>query len=155
LPYSPEYRPVESDEGVLAMERVAQATGGRERVDLAGIWKELPKQPRLIDLTPFLLGVAIVLLLLEVLERRTGMVSRRRLALRRDREESPRVVPIPPKRPAQRITIPAAKATLSQGASKEDSVSKVSDQSKKEEQQIGDALSRARRRAKDRIRSKE
>jgi Mg-chelatase subunit ChlD len=155
LPYSPEYRPVESDEGVLAMERVAQATGGRERVDLAGIWKELPKQPRLIDLTPFLLGVAIVLLLLEVLERRTGMVSRRRLALRRDREESPRVVPIPPKRPAQRITIPAATANLGQPASKEDSVSKVSDQSEKEGQQIGDALSRARRRAKDRIRSKE
>ena len=151
LPYSPEYRPVEADEGVLAMERVAQATGGRERVDLSGIWKELPKQPRLIDLTPLLLGIAILLLLLEVLERRTGMVARRRFALRRDREESPRVAPVLPKRTSRRITAPGAKASVNQPSKPQGaSVPSVSDQAEKEEEGIGDALTRARRRAKDR-----
>ena len=151
LPYSPEFKPAEADEGVLALERVAQATGGRERVDLAGIWKELPKLPRLIDLTPLLLGMAIMLLLLEVLERRTGMVSRRRLALRRDREVPREPSPVVAAQRHRPIPAPAAGANLRQQkttASKAP-IAAASDQSEKEKG-MSDALSLARRRAKDR-----
>jgi hypothetical protein len=76
LPYSPEFRPADNDRGMLALERLARATGGKERVELAGVWKELPRYPRRVPVGPWLLGAALVLLLLEVLERRTGLLSR-------------------------------------------------------------------------------
>ncbi|MFN0109021.1 MAG: VWA domain-containing protein [Blastocatellia bacterium] len=75
LPYSPEFKPVEIDEGQTALARLADATGGKERLELSGIWKDLPRQPRLIELAPWLLLTAIGLLLIEVLERHTGLVT--------------------------------------------------------------------------------
>ena len=75
LPYSPEYEPAASGSGLAALEHLARATGGKERVDLTGIWAELPREPRLVELAPWLLITAVVLLLLEVLERRTALVS--------------------------------------------------------------------------------
>ena len=78
LPYSPEYAPVspgDGDRGRIALEKFARATGGSERIELAGIWMDLPKRPRSFPLAPYLLIAAIVFLLLEVLERRTGLVS--------------------------------------------------------------------------------
>jgi len=75
LPYSPEFKPVDADEGATALARLAQATGGKERLELPGVWKDLPRQPRLIELSPWLLMLAILLLLVEVLERHTGLVS--------------------------------------------------------------------------------
>jgi uncharacterized membrane protein len=78
LPYSPEFQPAEGDRGVPALERMAQATGGKERVELPGIWKELPRRPRYISIAPWLLLAAVLLLVLEVLERRTGVLSRQK-----------------------------------------------------------------------------
>jgi hypothetical protein len=54
----------------------------------------MPRQPRLIGLAPWLLSAALVLLLLEVFERRTGLVSRqqRRLVWRRERTPAPKPV---------------------------------------------------------------
>lgn len=75
LPYSPEFKPVNPEDGAAALARLAQATGGKERLDLSGLWKELPRQPRLIELAPWLLFLALAVLLLEVLERHTGLVS--------------------------------------------------------------------------------
>ncbi len=75
LPYSPEFKPVEADEGQAALTKLAQATGGKERLELSGVWKDLPRQPRLIELAPYLLLTAILLLLIEVLERHTGLVT--------------------------------------------------------------------------------
>ena len=76
LPYSPEFNPAQAGGGLAALERLARATGGKERLELTGIWKELPKAPRRVDITPWLLLAAVVLLLLEVLERRTGFLLR-------------------------------------------------------------------------------
>jgi Mg-chelatase subunit ChlD len=76
LPYSPEYAPAEAGTGLAALERLARASGGKERLDLAGIWSELPKQARMMPIGHWLLLAAVVLILLEVLERRTGLVSR-------------------------------------------------------------------------------
>src|SRR5205823_7951486 len=77
LPYSPEYAadPGEGDHGRDALERLARATGGVERVELSGVWHDLPRRPRVFPLAPWLLLAAVVCLLLEVLERRTGLVS--------------------------------------------------------------------------------
>ncbi len=63
LPYSPEFKPASSEEGQSALARLAQATGGRERIDLSGVWKDLPRRPRLIGLAPWLLCLSNHLML--------------------------------------------------------------------------------------------
>ena len=75
LPYSPEYKPALRDTGPIALKQLARATGGRERISLPEIWDDLPKVPQYLSLTPWLLLIAIGLLLLEILERRTGILS--------------------------------------------------------------------------------
>jgi hypothetical protein len=77
LPYSPEFHPVENNRGQATLEQLARTTGGKERLDLTGVWMELPRHRRLVRLAPWLLSVAVVLLLLEVFERRSGLLSRR------------------------------------------------------------------------------
>jgi Mg-chelatase subunit ChlD len=78
LPYSPEYAPAPlgagDDRGRSALEKLARSTGGVERVDLSGVWKDMPQRPRSVPLASWLLLAAVVCLLLEVLERRTGLV---------------------------------------------------------------------------------
>jgi hypothetical protein len=76
LPYSPEYTPDHDERGPRTLELLARATYGRERVELPVVWKELPRQVRLLPLAPYLLGAALLLLLLEVLERRTAILSK-------------------------------------------------------------------------------
>jgi hypothetical protein len=58
---------------------------------LAGIWKDLPRQPRQIAIGTWLLMAALVLLLLEVLERRTGLLARQRRLIQTAAQESARV----------------------------------------------------------------
>jgi hypothetical protein len=77
LPYSPEFKPLSGEEGQSALARLGQATGGNERVEFSGAWKDLPRLPRLVKLSPWLLMLATVLLLIEVLERHTGLISAR------------------------------------------------------------------------------
>ena len=57
------------------MEQLAKATDGSVRIDLRGIWEDLPQQTRLIELAPWLLIAALLLLLLEILKRRIGLLS--------------------------------------------------------------------------------
>lgn len=76
LPYSPEFAPEQPGRGAVALAQLAAATGGRERVHLPQIWAELPVKRRFVELTPWLLIVAVVLFLLEILERRTGWLFR-------------------------------------------------------------------------------
>lgn len=77
LPYSPEFKPAPDESGLATMERLAKASGGKARINLGGIWDDLPRQPRLIGFAPWLLIGALLLLLLETLERRTGLLSMR------------------------------------------------------------------------------
>jgi Mg-chelatase subunit ChlD len=77
LPYSPEFQPAEKGRGLATLEHLARASGGKERLELAEVWKELPRHVRFVPLTPWLLSAAVVLLLLEVFERRSGLLSRR------------------------------------------------------------------------------
>ena len=75
LPYSPEYEPIATDTGQEALDRLAAVTGGVARATLPDIWKDVPHRPRFISLEPWLLIAAAVVLLLEVLQRRTGLLS--------------------------------------------------------------------------------
>jgi uncharacterized membrane protein/Mg-chelatase subunit ChlD len=70
LPYSPELAPAAAGEGRAALERIARATGGKERIEVAGVWRDLAVRRHSIPLRMFLLLAAVLVLLLEVLERR-------------------------------------------------------------------------------------
>lgn len=122
LPYSPEYAPDEDERGPRTLELLARATLGRERVELPVVWKELPRQVRLLPLAPYLLAAALLLLLLEVLERRTALLSKQgRLVLRLSRtatgakgglfERRPSVAAPPPPEPTMQLPkVPVAPA---------------------------------------------
>jgi hypothetical protein len=75
LPYSPEFQPQKAGRGVAELERLAKSTGGCERVNLADVWRDIPKRPQQIPLGPYLLLAAVLLFLLEVVQRRTGLLS--------------------------------------------------------------------------------
>ncbi len=75
LPYSPEYLPREPGRGAESLRRLAVATGGRVRVDLSEVWADIPRAPQWVSLMPYLLLAAVCLLLLEVAERRTALLS--------------------------------------------------------------------------------
>lgn len=77
LPYAPEYAPAEPAAGQLALERLARTTGGRRRLDVADVWRDFERRPRTVEMGPWLAGLAALLLLVEVLERRTALLSGR------------------------------------------------------------------------------
>jgi Mg-chelatase subunit ChlD len=77
LPYSPEFVPDTTGRGAATLKRLAHATGGEDRIDLAKIWRSLPAHLRRVSLTPWLVVMAILLFLAEILQRRTGIFSMR------------------------------------------------------------------------------
>ncbi|MGE0126591.1 MAG: VWA domain-containing protein [Blastocatellales bacterium] len=153
LPYSPEFKPVSGEEGQMALARLAQATGGKERVELSGVWKDLPRLPRLIELAPWLLMISVFLLLVEVLERHTGLISARLLPeLKRGRER------IRESRPVSLKRFQAGKKgeSVAPAAPKvEDARRSVPEVEKAEPAAILDALKQARQQARQRTESKE
>lgn len=153
LPYSPEFKLVSGEEGQTALARLAQATGGKERVELSGVWKDLPRLPRLIELAPWLLMLATVLLLIEVLERHTGLISARLLPeLKREAERIREARVVRLKRPrADKTTEIVAPAT----PKIEDACQSVPEAEKAEPAAILDALKQARQKASERTGSTE
>ncbi len=75
LPYSPEFRPSDESAGRRLLALLADRTGGRERGELTSIWSDLPESIRIFALQPWLFSLAIVLLILEVAERRVGVLA--------------------------------------------------------------------------------
>src|SRR5690606_36963712 len=67
--------PVQEGRGPQTLQRLARATSGVERIEPASIWADLVRRPRYFDIGHWLLIAAAVILLLEVLERRTGALS--------------------------------------------------------------------------------
>jgi Mg-chelatase subunit ChlD len=74
LLYSPEYRP-RTGNGRETLRTLANMTGGVARAELASLWGDLPTVDRRVSVAHWLWLLAVVLILLEVLERRTGWVS--------------------------------------------------------------------------------
>ena len=150
LPYSPEFRPVEADSGLLALENLGKATGGRERANLASVWKDLPRLPRMLDMTPWLLAMSLILLLAEVLERRTGLLSSRRPGRLRMRKAADEVTPAAIRGKSTRPVLetkPVASATSGDGIQ----APAGSATAEKGGPGLDDALSLARRQASARI----
>ncbi|HOW65216.1 MAG TPA: VWA domain-containing protein [Candidatus Paceibacterota bacterium] len=75
LPYSPEFEAEAGDRGMDALKQLAAATGGEDRLDLAKIWNVLPTRLRRVPLAPWLLIAAMVLFLVEILQRRTSILT--------------------------------------------------------------------------------
>ncbi len=74
LLYSPEYRPRTGD-GRDTLRTLADITGGVARTELASLWNDLPTVDRRVSVAHWLWLLAVVVILLEVVERRTGWVS--------------------------------------------------------------------------------
>jgi hypothetical protein len=160
LPYSPEFEPVEPYVGASTLARLAKATYGVERVKLGDIWSDVPKRPRLVSMQPWLLILAVVILLVEVFERRTGLIGAIRLkpisaafnwagALRKRKpvihiEDKPQVIPGVTSMP---LKIPQAQTAAAKAETKP-----AENQKEKTPADAGliDALNRARRSAKSR-----
>jgi len=86
MAYSPEFAPAGADRGRATLAALSRATGGRSRASVEKVWDDLPRRPRLIELSPWLLLAAVLVFLLEVFERRSGLLSigrRRELKQRR------------------------------------------------------------------------
>ncbi|GHT33892.1 hypothetical protein FACS189427_00260 [Planctomycetales bacterium] len=89
LPYPPEYQPSLSingtaGKGLETLRQLASATGGVERTDISGIWKDIPKVPRYYPLSTLLLYTAVICFVLEIFQRRTGYLSRLPLRLKKN-----------------------------------------------------------------------
>jgi uncharacterized membrane protein len=162
LPYSPEFKPIGAERGPSTLARLAAATSGIERLDIPAVWEALPKLPRRIDLSPFILSAALLMFLLEVLERRTGAVA---LVLSAGRVRRPTVIedePKPVKKPARRAGSnqkprPQKPAKTPAEASappavEEPSAAASASSSPEPTGSVMDALTQARRRAEDRTR---
>ncbi|MBQ7731520.1 MAG: VWA domain-containing protein [Lentisphaeria bacterium] len=74
LPYSPEFTPNRTSGRELA--ETLRACGGRERIAVEDIWKDIPKRLRAFPLTPIFCLAAILLFLLEIAERRFLLIGR-------------------------------------------------------------------------------
>lgn len=75
LAYSPEFKPADRRGAAEDMAAIAEPTGGMERIDVGGIWDDLPVKKQLVSLVPWLVGLAVIAFLLEIFERRTGLLS--------------------------------------------------------------------------------
>jgi hypothetical protein len=148
LPYSPEYLPQRAGKGVAALEQLAKSTGGCQRLNLGDIWRDVPRRPRLISLTPYLLLAAVVVFLLEVVQRRTGLLSIRwKLPTLRWRWKfaSARPASISPVETTEKVpAAPAAKKSLPAATKKPPAKTETGNEG------MLDALSQAQRRARTR-----
>jgi Mg-chelatase subunit ChlD len=160
LPYSPEYRPPDANEGARALERLARATGGIERLNLADVWKDIPRQPRFISAAPYLLLAAVVVFLLEVIERRTALLSsfwfRLRLPRFRSRARSQPVPAAAGQPAASRATVLTAGPAAESPAEPPAMPAPPATEPKKESADTGmlDALAHAQQRARKRTERK-
>lgn len=80
LLYSPEYLP-QSRDGRATLQSLADTTYGQARAELGAIWDDLVPIQRFASVAHWLWLAAVVLLLLEVLERRTSWVSQLFIAI--------------------------------------------------------------------------
>lgn len=150
LPYSPEFQPASDDKGAPVMAKLASVTGGVERLSLPDIWGDIPKQKRMIYIGRWLLIAAVVLLLLEVFQRRTGLLATIPNIMRlrkKEREAETKVATAKvktkrPKRPGKKTIQPEPKLTAKKA--KEEPA----------ESELLSAMSKARRKAKARTRKK-
>ncbi|MBB6428833.1 VWA domain-containing protein [Algisphaera agarilytica] len=99
LLYSPEYRPNTRD-GRTTLQLLADITQGQARAELGSIWDDLVPIERFATIAHWLWLAVVVLLLLEVLERRTSWVSQLSIAVYGRRRQA-KAAPSPSEAPAK------------------------------------------------------
>ena len=132
LLYDPEYAPAaagEASRGPATLAALTRVSGGVRRADLSAVWDDLPEVPRLVPLAWILWLAAAAVLLLEVLERRTGWLSAPAEGRGASGGEAGANKPAPPAKPAP--AVPAEPAAPSPG--------------------LGSAFDAASRRGRDRL----
>ena len=75
LMYSPEFEPTKTLDSKYSIPRLSSLTGGKERANLESIWQDMPVTVRTRPIAKWLVLAALIFLLLEVLEHRTGLIS--------------------------------------------------------------------------------
>jgi hypothetical protein len=130
-----------------ALERIARATGGCERLNLADIWKDIPKKPQWIGLAPYLLIAAVVIFLLEVVERRTSLLSIRWKPLRLPRAAGRALKRVLPAGKGRRKSAADAPPTLPPASAPQTPAASPAVAEKVEGQEMHDAFAQARQRA--------
>ncbi len=70
LPYAPEFEPGSAREGREVLVRLAESTGGQERLSMTGLFADAGRSQSRFALAPILVAFAVVLLLAEVFVRR-------------------------------------------------------------------------------------
>jgi hypothetical protein len=70
LPYAPEFEPGSAKEGLTVLRAVAAVGGGVERLSMTGLFMEAPESQGRLALAPWLVGLALAVLLAEVAVRR-------------------------------------------------------------------------------------
>ncbi|QSQ22942.1 VWA domain-containing protein [Pyxidicoccus parkwayensis] len=70
LPYAPEFEPGSAKEGLELLRAVAAVGGGVERLSMTGLFMEAPESQGRLALAPWLVGLALAVLLAEVAVRR-------------------------------------------------------------------------------------
>jgi hypothetical protein len=78
LPYAPEFEQGSAKEGKELLEAVAKVGGGVERLSMTELFKDAPESEGKVPLAPWMVGLAVVLLVAEVVVRRLLSVPRLR-----------------------------------------------------------------------------
>jgi hypothetical protein len=75
-PNSPEFRPPDQMRNSgETLRQLAATTGGVERIELPRIWQDIPKSPRFFDISAWLIYLAILCIVIEIFQRRTGWIT--------------------------------------------------------------------------------
>lgn len=103
LPYSPEFAPRTGlPSGREILSQMAELTGGEARTNLLEMFRNAPRSPQKLSLVPYLMALALVLLILEIGGRRLswwGSWRRRAASVEVTPSGSPTSRPISPSRP--------------------------------------------------------
>ncbi len=119
LPYSPEYMPVQTGSGKSTLEQLARYSNGKQRVRLDSIWEDIPRKPQFIEFGHWFALAALILFLLAVLQRRTGLFAsvkiRKSSSCKKAAQSKPDrttkasfSIPRPPPKSAQSHPVPSA-----------------------------------------------
>ena len=103
LSWAPEFEPGSAREGKNLLVQLAKASGGLERLAMAGLFAEAPESLAKLPLAPSLVALAVALLLAEVFLRRF-------YSGRPKRSRKPKLAGAPVFTPATRPAIPGVEA---------------------------------------------
>lgn len=142
LPYSYEYAPVNPAYGYNELKNIAKITSGIELLNLSQAWQGMPTKLQYKSLASILVFMALLLLLVEVAERRTGFLSAVKTI-------KPALLPPGPAEPGS-VKVARAKQALPQQKSAVEP-DKPADQPVSEDKGMTDTLRQARKKAGRRI----